>query len=251
MHDLRQPIYTMIFTLLGGFVSAASAHDPGLSVAGLSLADHEIVVHLTFARREIESLVRMDTDDTNSVSATELTTVRPRLRMLVRDAVALSVDGQRLVAQVATVELDQSDALHMRLNFPRPPSARLRVSAPIIAKLARGHRQYMTIQDAKGNTIDTRMLDAEHAAFALALPHTPARGSPEWQHFLLLGVEHIVTGYDHLLFLLGLLVVSSSFASAWRIITSFTVAHSITLALATFNVVQLSPRLVEPLIAAS
>jgi hydrogenase/urease accessory protein HupE len=77
------------------------------------------------------------------------------------------------------------------------------------------------------------------------------KGSPPWRHFLRLGIEHIVTGYDHVLFLLGLLVVGSSLASAWRIITSFTVAHSITLALATLNVVQLSPRLVEPLIAAS
>lgn len=253
MHHLRLPICTILFALLGGLVHAASAHDPGLSIAGLSLADHEIAVHLTFARREIESLVRMDTDATDSVSATELVAVRPRLRMLGRDAVALSVDGQPLVAQVATVELDKSDALHMRLNFPRPPGARLRVSMPIIAQLARGHRQYIAVQDAKGNPIATHILDAAHAGFALALSHTvtAAPESPAWRHFLRLGVEHIVAGYDHLLFLFGLLVVSSSFASAWRIITSFTVAHSITLALATLNVVQLPPRLVEPLIAAS
>jgi hypothetical protein len=53
------------------------------------------------------------------------------------------------------------------------------------------------------------------------------------------------------LFLFGLLVVGISFAPAAKIITSFTVAHSITLALATFEIVRLSPAVVEPLIAAS
>src|SRR5207248_3078790 len=61
----------------------------------------------------------------------------------------------------------------------------------------------------------------------------------------------IWTGCDHLCFLFGLLVVGGRFLSSAKIITSFTVAHSLTLALATFNVVSLPSRIVEPLIAAS
>jgi HupE / UreJ protein len=64
-------------------------------------------------------------------------------------------------------------------------------------------------------------------------------------------VKHILTGYDHLLFLFGLLVVARGFVSSLGIITSFTIAHSITLAAATFNVAQIPSRIVEPLIAAS
>ena len=70
-------------------------------------------------------------------------------------------------------------------------------------------------------------------------------------NFLSLGVKHILTGYDHLLFLFGLLVVVRGFLSALGVITSFTIAHSITLAAATFNVAQIPSRIVEPLIAAS
>ncbi len=66
-----------------------------------------------------------------------------------------------------------------------------------------------------------------------------------------LGVEHIFTGYDHLAFLLGLLVATATLGSLVKIITSFTIAHSITLALATFNVVVLPSRLTESLIALS
>jgi hydrogenase/urease accessory protein HupE len=64
-------------------------------------------------------------------------------------------------------------------------------------------------------------------------------------------VEHILTGYDHLVFLLGLIIAGAGFRAVAKIITSFTLAHSITLALATLDVVRISPGLVEPLIAAS
>ena len=70
-------------------------------------------------------------------------------------------------------------------------------------------------------------------------------------NFLSLGVKHILTGYDHLLFLFGLLIVARGFLSALTIITSFTIAHSITLAVATLHLVQIPSRIVEPLIAAS
>ena len=59
------------------------------------------------------------------------------------------------------------------------------------------------------------------------------------------------TNYDHLLFLLGLLVVARGFASSLKIITGFTIAHSFTLALATFGLARIPSRIVEPLIAAS
>ncbi|MEO6750848.1 MAG: HupE/UreJ family protein [Opitutus sp.] len=69
--------------------------------------------------------------------------------------------------------------------------------------------------------------------------------------FLNLGVRHIWSGYDHLLFLFGLLVVCRTLRSIIGIITCFTLAHSLTLALATFNLVNLPTRLVEVMIAAS
>src|ERR1700704_3246625 len=75
-----------------------------------------------------------------------------------------------------------------------------------------------------------------------------------WQtlgRFVWLGMQHIATGYDHLSFLLGLLIATASLRSLVKVITSFTVAHSITLALATFNVVILPSRFTESMIAAS
>jgi hydrogenase/urease accessory protein HupE len=89
-------------------------------------------------------------------------------------------------------------------------------------------------------------------AAAAAAPGGPVGGQATslWG-FLRLGIAHIWTGYDHLLFLFGLLVVCRSFRSIVAIISCFTGAHSITLALATLGVVHLPGRVVEPMIAAS
>ena len=69
--------------------------------------------------------------------------------------------------------------------------------------------------------------------------------------FLLLGIKHILTGYDHITFLVALIVIGLSTREAIKIITSFTVAHSITLLLAAMQVVTLNSRFVESVIALS
>ena len=69
--------------------------------------------------------------------------------------------------------------------------------------------------------------------------------------FLLLGIEHILTGYDHIAFLLALIVIGLSIREVLKIITAFTIAHSITLLLAALEIVKLNSRLVESVIAFS
>jgi hydrogenase/urease accessory protein HupE len=69
--------------------------------------------------------------------------------------------------------------------------------------------------------------------------------------FLLLGIEHILTGYDHIAFLVALIVIGLSTREVLKIITAFTVAHSITLLLAALQIVNLNSRFVESAIALS
>jgi hypothetical protein len=69
--------------------------------------------------------------------------------------------------------------------------------------------------------------------------------------FFRLGVQHILTGYDHLLFLFALLLRGGRLRSLLGIVTAFTIAHSITLALAILGVVVIPPGVVEPVIALS
>jgi hydrogenase/urease accessory protein HupE len=69
--------------------------------------------------------------------------------------------------------------------------------------------------------------------------------------FVLLGIEHILTGYDHIAFLVGLIVIGLSIREVVKIITAFTIAHSITLLLAALQIISLNSRFVESVIAVS
>jgi hydrogenase/urease accessory protein HupE len=69
--------------------------------------------------------------------------------------------------------------------------------------------------------------------------------------FYRLGVEHIFTGWDHLAFLVALLLLGGKLRHLVAIVTSFTLAHSVTLALAALGIVVPPGRVIEPAIAAS
>jgi hydrogenase/urease accessory protein HupE len=71
------------------------------------------------------------------------------------------------------------------------------------------------------------------------------------QRFVPAGVHHILIGPDHLLFLVGLLLLGGALRQLIVVVTAFTVAHSLTLSLAALNLFSPSPRLVEPAIALS
>ena len=69
--------------------------------------------------------------------------------------------------------------------------------------------------------------------------------------YLRLGIHHILTGYDHLLFLAALALAAVRLADFFRLIVTFTVAHSLTVTLSALGYVRLPPWFVEPFIAAS
>lgn len=79
-----------------------------------------------------------------------------------------------------------------------------------------------------------------------------ARSGPQglWS-FTRLGIQHILVGFDHLLFLLALVLRGGNAWSLLKIVTAFTIAHSITLGLAAFDLIVLPARLVEGAIALS
>jgi hydrogenase/urease accessory protein HupE len=69
--------------------------------------------------------------------------------------------------------------------------------------------------------------------------------------FVPAGIHHILIGPDHLLFLIGLLLLGGSMRRLAAVVTAFTVAHSVTLSLAVLNIVSPPARIIEPAIALS
>jgi hydrogenase/urease accessory protein HupE len=136
--------------------------------------------------------------------------------------------------------------LHLTYTFPQQVLA-LQMTSNLPDILGPAHVHLATV--SLSGRLQEQILDSRNrAAF-----FTQTSGT-WWQtlgRFVWLGIQHIATGYDHLAFLLGLLIATASLKSLVKVITSFTVAHSITLALATFNVVVLPSRFTESMIAAS
>jgi len=107
------------------------------------------------------------------------------------------------------------------------------------------HLVYATLEGGSREAV----LDQSSMRAAFDGGVTPALDTA--RRFALLGMQHIITGYDHLAFLFVLLVGASSLLDVVRIVTAFTVAHSVTLGLATFGLVALPASLIESLIALS
>jgi hydrogenase/urease accessory protein HupE len=188
-------------------------------------------------------------------SAPDVGSELPKLKELAPSLYSVSAGGAALAPASAEVELREEDGVGFLLVYPRPPGEPLRFDAAFLRRLPADHRTALTLKDASGKVLRTEVLTAASSSVEAAdggSPSSAAAGpSSSFWSFLKLGVEHILTGYDHLLFLFGLLVACRRFSTAAKIITCFTLAHSLTLALAALDVVSLPARVVEPLIAAS
>jgi hypothetical protein len=73
----------------------------------------------------------------------------------------------------------------------------------------------------------------------------------DFKSFIFLGLEHILTGYDHLLFVLSLIALGGGLRYLLKVVTAFTLAHSVTLALTTLGIIALPGRIIESGIALS
>jgi hydrogenase/urease accessory protein HupE len=236
----------LIIVFFFGVAGDALAHTAGLSSAAVQIDAEVIHTELTFAATDIESLLPMDADKDGRLTQAEFAARQDILEEFALSAFEVTIDGQKLGPYVESVAFDNIDAIHLKLGYTRRAGVQLSFRSPLLPQLARGHRQHLSVRNAAGKIIAEHVLAAAEDTFALTENRHTTLGS-----FILLGIEHIVTGYDHLVFLFGLLVVGGSFRAVVKIVTAFTVAHSITLALATFNVLNIPSRIIEPLIAAS
>ena len=144
----------------------------------------------------------------------------------------------------------------------RPPVATIRLTGQIPPDARHFTWTYawtfasyaMTVRSAASENPATEWLEGGQtsAPFALTSPAPPVdRLGTAWR-YLTLGFTHIVpNGLDHMLFVLGIYLLSGRARSVLWQVSAFTVAHSITLGLSMYGIVAVSPRIVEPLIALS
>jgi hydrogenase/urease accessory protein HupE len=97
-----------------------------------------------------------------------------------------------------------------------------------------------------GKPVDRAALTPQHPSAVLGENTTAVI-----RRFIEMGVAHILSGPDHILFVLGLILAGGNFRRLLAIVSAFTLAHSITLSLTALDIASLSPRIVEPMIAFS
>lgn len=180
---------------------------------------------------------------------------RPVLNEFAKSLYEVTAGGQKLPALESGVTVIE-DYLEFRVVYARPASGPLGLKATYLDRVIPGYFAHVSVLDETEQPLSNQVLKAEAPAMEVALPSDASRLSAagrgsSFLAFLKLGVEHILTGYDHLLFLCGLLVVCRRLSTILTIITCFTLAHSLTLALAALDILTIPGRIIEPLIAAS
>ena len=224
----------------------AEAHTTSTGLATLNVSGSTVSYRLILVPGELspEPARLLASAADGDPAAAERVAAELTRRIIVRSGEVRCRPGR---AQIQGSRLgDGRVTLELTLECPAPP-ARLKI-----------HDEWFELFGEHYRTIARIEVPGAGAREAVFLPDAPEttieigrEAAAQGAGFFRLGVEHILTGYDHLLFLLALLLRGGRLLSLLKIITAFTVAHSITLALAVLGVVTIPGRVVEPAIAAS
>jgi hydrogenase/urease accessory protein HupE len=237
---------------------AAWAHDPGLSTSQLSLQANGLVGAVGYAPRDVIALLPGSPSVRSAAwSPAEFETEKPALEALGPDLIEVRDSSGTVGWSHVGVTLASGNSVIFTLEASRRPVGESTIRSLVMDRLPPGHREYLSVTDERGVVLVEKLMASSDGPVSVNLPGPPDAApagpveQPTFWGFLRLGIAHIWTGYDHLLFLFGLLVVCRSFRSIVGIISCFTVAHSITLALATLGIVSIPSSIIEPMIAAS
>ena len=253
--------------LLLALVAPAHAHKPSDSYLSITIADDRVSGQWDIALRDLDFAIGLDSDGNGEITWGEVRAKHDEIAAYALARLAVRGDGAPCTVEAGAQQIDEHtdgaySVLPLTIRCAKTP-ARLAIDYSLFADLDPQHRGLLNLQ-ALGN-----------ARTAVLGPQAPSQtfelGSvSRWAQFAAYardGVWHIWIGFDHILFLLSLLLPAvllwrarqwqaaetfrAAFLDVFKIVTAFTLAHSITLTLATLGVVSLPSRWVESAIAAS
>ncbi|HEX8462993.1 MAG TPA: HupE/UreJ family protein [Abditibacterium sp.] len=245
-----------IFALLFGGARAASAHSLQVEpvVVAVRAQTSYLDVHLRGNGEDIIQAVKVRDSERVGLDNTEFVpAVHRRLQDYLNTHLQLSQGGQRLRGEITNLEYWRPDRLDyttskfdLTLHYPRDPKvaqAPFRVTTRLFDYLPNARTILSVGGVQKGMTPGQTQEFDPQAVTANLLGNV--------RDFAVWGAEHIFTGPDHILFILALMLVSTSFKSLVKTLSGFTLAHSITLVLTTLGVVSPPAKLVDVVVALS
>ncbi|HEY6984198.1 HupE/UreJ family protein [Reyranella sp.] len=241
---MRRFLLVLLFALAGA--SHVEGHVTSTGLAVLEANDGRLSYRLTLvATEQDEEMGRtlLAAADGDPAAAT-------RVAQAMREHARFSIAGNACVPERITVQGSRAGdgkvMLEMALACPKPAGTlAIRDDWPAILG---GHFQTVMSVHIPGQLSVEFAFGADRREATVELSGPTATG---WLSFIAMGAEHILSGPDHLLFLLALLALTRGFWPIAKIVTGFTIAHTITLSLAALGVVDVPSRVVEPLIAAT
>ncbi|WP_136604312.1 HupE/UreJ family protein [Paenibacillus dokdonensis] len=273
---------------LGSFNRQADAHAYSASYTTLDISKSRIEMTYSLDELSVIELVGGDMDQNGMLDEQEFDAVKERLLKVLEQDIAFKIDNQpQAWSDVESLVMDrQGDATKaiLKLRFPSATSSQpmsLTDRLYVNNKATANYVDLVTIH--YGSQKSTAALSGSNRMWAMQLTdneyanlsqdgqtaqqdtaNAPDGEKPAvenagdtsqaytgWLSFFTLGMNHILSGYDHLLFLFSLLIARQTFKQYAAMITAFTVAHSITLTLTVLGFINVPAIIVEPAIALS
>jgi hypothetical protein len=247
--------------------ATAQAHIASNGFLVAQVQGAEVSGSVELAVRDVELAVGLDANHDGKVTWGELQAAGPALARYLGQNVHFAVDGRACALELGALEVnDHVDGRYAWVPFSAHCALEIRqleIRYTPLSDIDPSHRGLLRL--SAGTVTQTAVLggSAGDSRFAVYAP-SKWRAFSEYLHA---GMLHIWGGIDHLLFLVSLLLPAvlirtgggwqpvarsrPALISIFKVVTAFTLAHSITLSLAAFNVVHLPSRLTESVIAAS
>ncbi len=248
----RAAFFLLCVGLSLGLAAPAFAHTPDISTAKISPQPERVyVVDVGFLATDLERMFQETMDERASVDLSPPGVLEEEIGKFVAKRVAMRDEtGRACISKVEKSGEDPTnqDSALIVMRFD---------CAATSGKVFYDATRLLATQGSKGKHLITLL--GENAGETMLYPQNPpldlaqpmeTTGQLMWKFFEA-GIEHIVTGYDHLCFLFALILWATRVWPVVKIVTAFTVSHSITLSLAALNIFALPSSLTEALIAAS
>lgn len=236
-----------------GLTAPAQAHTPDISTGKIApKADRAYVIEVGFLATDLERMFQETMSERADVDLSPPGVLESEIGKFVARRVTMRDEsGRACVGNIEKAGEDPTnqDSALVTMRFD---------CAGTGGKIFYDATKLLAAQGAKGKHLVT-LTGTENAGETMLYPTDPALDLSKpmettaqlmWK-FLKAGVEHIVTGYDHLCFLFALILWANRIWPVVKIVTAFTISHSITLSLAALNIFTLPSTLTESLIAVS
>ncbi|NIK66998.1 MULTISPECIES: HupE/UreJ family protein [unclassified Paenibacillus] len=269
---MKKAIALLAFCLLLlGIVPHAYAHMNTYGYSDISVSGGQLEYDLYLDITEVSQWMDMrsggvfviDPGKSRAPAEGEVSWTDEDLRPLIADSLIVKAGGQPVeptIGDIAAKERNNGQCLFVKLDYPLPDGASdYSIDYSFFFDTDPAHQNFATIREAgsskdivfnNGNHTVTGQLGASEADASKTTVEVPNWLMSMWE-YLRIGVEHILSGIDHLLFIAALVIAKQRKRDYVKVLTAFTVGHSLTIALSALDIVNLPPAFVEPAIALS